>query len=118
MLTSRHEKLLDGKGSLVVAIVCREDRVGVEAFVERCDMFATSYRDPEFEGDWSAECNATRGGQRGKRRSDVRFRQPGENAGVREVCEAGHLLVVAPRLFGGVKVESTQLGKHLDQLKP
>ena len=118
MLTSRHEKLLDGEGSLVVAIVCREECVGVEAFVERCDMFATSYCDPEFEGDWSAECNATGGGQRGKRCSDVRFRQPGEDAGVSEVCEAGHLLVVAPRLFGGVKVESTKLGKHLDELKP
>jgi hypothetical protein len=62
MLASRHEKLLDGQGSLVVAIVSREKRIGVEAFVERCDMFATSYCDTEFEGDWSAECNATGSG--------------------------------------------------------
>ncbi len=49
--------------------------------------------------------------------SHARLRQPGEYAGVHQVCHRSHLLAGSPGVLGGGEVESSILAEHRHQLE-
>ncbi len=72
----------------------------------------------DLECDRVAQRYLSSGSKWCKRRGHGRLGQPCEDAGVDQVSDAGHLLVAAPRPFGGCEVEAALLAEQGDQLQP
>lgn len=118
LLAPGREGGLDFEGSSVVCIGGRHRWKGVEAVGDLPVVVRASGRVAELKGDRIAQGNLSARSQWRECRGHSGFGQPCENTGVDQISDACHLLVGAPRPFGGFEVEATILAEQGDEFEP